>query len=90
MTGDDNGVLSNFKTGEREALLLRLQILELESTKDKRVPFWLPWAIGGAGTTLATLSVTLPHGTAQLVVAALSAGIASISSAIALATRGTK
>ncbi len=94
-TGGDgglgNGHAQRFSTGEREALLYRIQLLELEAMRDKRVPFWLPWLLGGLGTTLATLAGTLPAGSPwQQVVAALSAGVASFVSAVALSTRGTK
>lgn len=69
---------------------MRIQILETEAAQDKRVPFWLPWLLGSLGCTLATLAATLPAGAWQITIAALSSGVASFSSAVALATRGTK
>lgn len=90
-SGPGNGLAERFSTGEREALLYRIQLLEMENARDKRVPVWLPWLMGGLGTTLATLAGTLPAGTSwQQVVAALAAGVASFSSAVAMSMRGTK
>lgn len=76
--------VKRFTEEEREELLRQL-------ADARRVPFWLPWVLGGASATLTGLSSMLPQGsTGQIVCSALGMGVVAFTSALALSTRGTK